>query len=385
MCFGSKGGTLTRYVKLLSMGGLLCAAAIVFSACPKENNYAPFRVIPAANFNGMLAMQMIPGEVPYVAIATQDGLIYRANLLNPNEQPTHLLDLRDRIISNHGDEEGLLGLAFAPDFGTSRRFYVNYTAGSPRRNVIARYVASGPISSGSGQVILQINQPYANHNGGAIEFGPDGMLYITSGDGGDGGDPHGNGQNVNTLLGKILRIDVSGPGGYRIPADNPFARGGGAAEIWAWGFRNPWRMSFDKETGQLWAGDVGQRRWEEIDRVFPGANYGWNTLEGDECYNRPSCNRNGLVPPRIVYPHDLGCSVTGGYVYRGNEWPELKGWYVYGDFCSGRVWALNANADTGGAVQLMDTDLAISSFAQDWNGELYLVTFNNAIYKLVRR
>jgi glucose/arabinose dehydrogenase len=370
-------------VKLLAMSALLAVAALVFTACPRENNYYPFRVIPLADFDRMVGMHAIPGEGSYVAIPTQRGVIYQANLLNPSERPTILLDLRDRVVQNGGEEEGLLGLAFAPDYATSRRFYVNYSAHNPRRNVIARYVAGG--NSASGQVLLQIPQPYSNHNGGSLEFGPDGLLYIAVGDGGDGGDPHGNGQNVNTLLGKILRIDVSGNAGYTIPRDNPFAFGGGAQEIYAWGFRNPWRISFDRETGQLWAGDVGQRRWEEVNRVVRGGNYGWNRLEGHECFERATCDRNGVIPPRMVYGHDLGCSITGGYVYRGNEWPELRGWYVYGDFCSGRVWAINAAADAGDPVLLMDTDLAVSSFGQDWNGELYLVTFNNAIYKLVRK
>lgn len=377
------GGNLTRYAKLVSMAIVLGAAALLSAACPKENGYYPFRVLPLVDFDRMVGMFAIPGEGPYVAVPTQDGVIYRANLLNPSERPTVLLDLRDRVVQNGGEEEGLLGLAFAPDYATSRRFYVNYSAPNPRRNVIARYVTGG--NSASGQVLMQIPQPYANHNGGSLEFGPDGFLYIAVGDGGDAGDPHGNGQNVNTLLGKILRIDVSGPAGYAIPPDNPFAFGGGAQEVYAWGFRNPWRMSFDRANGQLWAGDVGQRRWEEVDRIIRGGNYGWNTLEGNECFERSTCNRAGLIPPRAVYGHDLGCAVTGGYVYRGNEWPELRGWYVYGDFCRGRVWAVNSATDSGDPVQLMDTDLAISSFGQDWNGELYLVTFNNAIYKLVRK
>jgi glucose/arabinose dehydrogenase len=228
--------------------------------------------------------------------------------------------------------------------------------------------------------MLEVAQPFANHNGGALEFGPDGMLYVALGDGGSGGDPQGNGQNTNALLGKILRIDVSGDA-YRVPPDNPFAGGGGRGEIWAYGFRNPWRITFDRETGELWAGDVGQNTWEEVDRVVRGGNYGWNVLEGNECFRAPTCDRDGKISPRAVYPTADGCAVTGGYVYRGTSMPDLRGWYVYADYCSGVVWALNP-ADDSPPVELASTGQTIPSFAEAPDGELYFLSFGRAVYRL---
>ncbi len=238
-------------------------------------------------------------------------------------------------------------------------------------------------------VILEVEQPYANHNGGQLAFGSDGYLYIGLGDGGAAGDPLGNGQNTSTLLGSILRIDVfqamfDHP--YTIPPDNPFyADGGGRGEIWAYGLRNPWRFSFDRDTGELWAGDVGQNRWEEIDLIERGANYGWNVLEGNHCFStRDGCERKGTVPPVWEYSLDgEPCSVIGGYVYRGSAIPWLNGAYVYGDFCSGKVFGLRyAHGDLMEHKQLLDTGLRIMSFAQDNNGDLYLLSQQSGIYRL---
>ncbi|MBI5288005.1 MAG: PQQ-dependent sugar dehydrogenase [Chloroflexi bacterium] len=239
----------------------------------------------------------------------------------------------------------------------------------------------------SEQILIAQADPYSNHNGGGLEFGPDGYLYLGIGDGGSGGDPHDNGQNTGTLLGKVLRIDVSGET-YASPPDNPFARGGGRPEIFAYGFRNPWRITFDRETGDLWAGDVGQGDREEIDLVTLGGNYGWSIVEGDRCFKpRNGCDTTGLTPPRIVYEThaDGRCAVTGGYVYRGDAMPELRGWYVYGDYCSGTVWALNSEDPAAQPIRLSETGKSIPSFAEDAAGELYLVTFNNEIAKLVHR
>jgi len=370
--------------RLILFLAVLAGSALLFAACPRPNGYRAAPVFPNVSYDGMLGLHPIPGEPDYAAVVTQGGVVYRVNLANPNEAAAVFLDLRGSMIDDPATEEGLLGLAFAPDYATSRRFYVYYTAGSPRRSVVARYTAGAVADPASERRILEIPQPYDNHNGGAMVFGPDGMLYIASGDGGSGGDPQGNGQNTNTLLGKILRIDVRGDG-YTIPADNPFAQGGGRGEVWAYGLRNPWRITFDTLTGELWTADVGQNAWEEVDRIVRGGNYGWNILEGFECYRAASCSADGTLLPRAVYSHEFGCSVTGGYVYRGNAMPELQGWYVYGDFCSGNVWAVNAATNEGAAIPLADTGLAISSFAVLGDGELYLLTFNNAMYRLERR
>lgn len=327
-------------------------------------------------------------------ITEQPGrILVLANL--DGSTPEVFLDIRDRVRAV-GFEEGLLGFALAPDFAQSGHFYVYYSASDPRRSVVSRF-SVGPAANfadaASEVVILEVEQPFANHNGGQIVFGADGFLYIALGDGGDGTDPRGNGQNLNTLLGKILRIDVEAAGQnetYSIPADNPFA-GQGAndirEEIWAYGLRNPWRFSFDRETGELWVGDVGHRRREEIDLVLPGANLGWNILEGSLCLSTPGCDRSGLTPPVLDYERAGGnCSVTGGFVYRGEMIPSLNGAYVYGDFCSGRVWALRFD---GGAVTenklIATVDGSVSSFAVDSDGEIYVLTYDQAgaIFKLV--
>ena len=299
-----------------------------------------------------------------------------------------LLDLRDQA-SSRGSEEGLLGLALPPD--DAPYLYVYYSASNPRRSVVSRFDFS-PVnrqaSIDSELIILEVPQPYSNHNGGQIAFGPDGYLYIGLGDGGSAGDPEGNGQDTSTLLGSILRIDVSGATAerpYAIPPDNPFADGGGRPEIWAYGLRNPWRFSFDRETGELWAGDVGQNQWEEIDLIEKGGNYGWNVLEGNHCF-RPSdnCDREGRVPPVWEYSLDgRPCSVIGGYVYRGQSISWLVGAYVYGDFCSGKVFGLRyADGQVVEHKELADTGLRIMSFAEDNAGELYLLSQEEGIYRL---
>ena len=238
-------------------------------------------------------------------------------------------------------------------------------------------------------VIMEVAQPYSNHNGGQLAFGPDGYLYLGPGDGGSGGDPSGNGQNLGTLLGKILRIDVRGVrNGYRIPPDNPFVGVQGARpEVWAYGMRNPWRFSFDSATGRLWAADVGQNAWEEVNRVERGGNYGWNVMEGRHCYKPSSgCDRSELILPLAEYSHNDGCSVTGGFVYRGQRLASLQGAYLYADYCSGKIWALRPQSD--GSVsneEILDTNLQIASFAQDLAGEVYILSHNQGIYRFVRQ
>jgi glucose/arabinose dehydrogenase len=288
------------------------------------------------------------------------------------------------VVNPAGGEQGLLGLAFPPGFSAKGHFYVHYTN---RLNVgdtvIARYrITADPDLADplSGQQILTATQPFANHNGGQLSFGPDGFLYIALGDGGSGGDPLGSGQSLATLLGKILRIDTeSGVVPYGIPAGNP-SLGGQVSEIWAYGLRNPWRFSFDRNTGDLYIGDVGQGLFEEVDfQPFSssgGENYGWNIMEGLHCFNAVTCVQTGLTPPVQEYPHaDGDCSVTGGYVYRGASSPELRGVYLYADFCTGRIWGLRNIAGTWVNRLLLDTLLNISTFGEDEAGELYLADF----------
>ncbi|HYP23317.1 MAG TPA: PQQ-dependent sugar dehydrogenase, partial [Actinomycetota bacterium] len=309
---------------------------------------------------------------------------------------TPFLDVSDR--TEGGGEQGLLGLAFHPDYETNRRFFVNYTDLNGD-TVIAEYrrARRNPARAlrGSERVLLRVDQPFSNHNGGALAFGPDGMLYIALGDGGSAGDPQNNGQRKDTLLGKILRIDVSSRATeYEIPDDNPFtgdptARG----EIWDYGLRNPWRMSFDRDTGALWIADVGQGEWEEVNREPAGSgglNYGWRVKEGRDCYPAgEECEIVGgaledMTDPLAVYSHDEGCSVTGGFVYRGRAFAELTGNYFFGDFCSGRIWAVAAGGpDRQRPVELLDTDLSISSFGEDDRGELYVTDLaGGGLYRL---
>ncbi|MGB2694291.1 MAG: PQQ-dependent sugar dehydrogenase [Dehalococcoidia bacterium] len=353
------------------------------SGRPTAGGYRLANPIPRVTFGEMLGFGPVPGTRQQAVVLTQGGVIWRI-WLDGGNAPQRFGDLRGRIIANRATEEGLLGLAFSPNYLSNKRVYVYYTAGNPRRSVIARFrVSNGRMLMSSARVILQVRQPYPNHNGGQLAFGPSGLLHIALGDGGSAGDPQNRAQNLGTLLGKILRIDVSGDG-YRVPGSNPFVgRAGARGEILAFGLRNPWRFSFDRATGQLWAGDVGQNAWEEVDRIRSGGNYGWSIREGFACYNGP-CNRTGLRAPRTVYSHSQGCSITGGFVYRGAALPELRGWYVYGDFCSGRIWAVNTQG-SGDPVLLANTGRPISSWGQLRNGELVAVTFANRIYRLQRR
>jgi glucose/arabinose dehydrogenase len=299
------------------------------------------------------------------------------------------LDIRDRVNSS-GNEEGLLGLALAPDFDRTGIFFVDYTRDGPRRTVISSFTSTGGTADPRSEaVILEVGQPFSNHNGGQIAFGPDGYLYIGMGDGGSGGDPQGNGQNRDTLLGDLLRIDVRDRSRYTVPADNPFVGRDGRPEIWASGLRNPWRFSFDTESGALWLGDVGQSSWEEIDLITKGGNYGWNVMEGTHCFRPASCGAAGLIPPVTEYPIGSSgdCSVTGGFVYRGAEIPELRGAYVYGDYCSGRIKALrlqSGRVTTQGDIARAAFN--ISSFAQDRNGEVYVLEHagQGGIYRIRR-
>ena len=303
------------------------------------------------------------------------------------------LDISGRIAS--GGERGLLGLAFHPDYKANGRFFVDYT-NTDGNSVISEFMrsADGTVDPATERVLIEVDQPYPNHNGGMLAFGPDGYLYIGLGDGGSAGDPQGNGQNLTTELGKILRIDVDAVDPYGIPATNPFQPGnaqGARPEIWDWGVRNPWRFSFDRASGALYIGDVGQDQTEEID-VEPaglgGRNYGWNIMEGDHCYSATKCNQTGLTAPVATYSHALGCSVSGGYVYRGARFAaRLSGRYFYADYCSGTVWTVDAGAALAGQpvtpTVFGTTGFGVPSFGEDEAGELYIVDGAGAIYSVI--
>ena len=349
---------------------------------------------PGIELDRMVLLTYADDESGRLFVVLQPGRIVVFENDPGVESAQTFLDIRERV-NDAGNEEGLLGLAFDPAFAENGHFYVYYTASRPRRSVVSRFSLSAGDANradpDSELVFLEVEQPYRNHNGGHLAFGPDGMLYVGLGDGGSSGDPRGNGQDTSTLLGSILRIDVSALdelGSYAAPPDNPFAGGEEAArgEIWAYGLRNPWRFSFDRVTGDLWAADVGQNLYEEVNVVRPGLNYGWNVMEGSHCYRREGCDTRGLELPVVEYGRDGGCSVTGGYVYRGRRLPSLYGAYLYGDFCSGKIWALRHD---GAAVTeqmlIADTGLSISSFGEDASGEVYVLTFEGAVYRLGAR
>lgn len=306
---------------------------------------------------------------------------------------TPFLDISSLVTS--GGEQGLLGVAFNPQYAVNGFFYVHYTD-TNGTTVIARYRVSADANRAdpsSAQVLLTISQPFGNHNGGQLHFGPDSYLYIAVGDGGSGGDPFNNAQNLATLLGKILRIDVNGAMPYTVPPDNPFIGDLTAQpEIWSLGLRNPWRFSFDQVTGDMFVADVGQNEREEVSfQPFDstgGENYGWRLMEGTQCFNPATdCNDGTLTLPILEYSHSTGCSVTGGYRYRGVQYPGLEGVYFYADFCTGRVWgAQNDGSDTWTSDELLDTNLLISTFGEDEDGEIYIAHYaspNGAVYKVV--
>ena len=348
------------------------------------------RVFSDLSFQEMTNLVQPDDASGLIFITEQRGVIYTFSA-NNSQQADILLDITDRV-NRGGAEEGLLGLAFDPDYQENGYFYVYYSAADPSRSVLSRFSIdeedTDVADPESEVIIMEVAQPYANHNAGQLAFGPDGYFYIGLGDGGGSGDPLGNAQNLSTVLGSILRIDVSGlsaPGDYEIPADNSFVGTEDAREeIWAFGLRNPWRFSFDLETGLLWAADVGQNLWEEIDIITKGANYGWNIMEGSHFYSPSTgCNQSGLTLPIFEYDHSQGCSVTGGYVYRGDQIPSLQGYYIYGDYCSGNIWAL---AYDGSAVTenilLVDSGLSITSFGEDLTGGLYILDRQGGIYTL---
>ena len=307
--------------------------------------------------------------------------------------PEPFLDISAKV--SRGSEQGLLGLAFHPAHAANGRFFVNYTDADGNTRISAWQVSADAdrADAASEEILLTVEQPFSNHNGGGLAFGPDGYLYIGMGDGGSGGDPLGNGRDPGDLLGSLLRIDVNGASGYAIPADNPFVGTTGArGELWDLGLRNPWRFSFDRTTGDLYIADVGQAEREEID-VAPraegggrGLDYGWNVMEGSLCYGGGSCDRTGLVLPVAEYPHDQGCSVTGGYVYRGTAVPAIQGQYFYADYCQG--WVRSFRFRDGAASDPREWPALapggpVASFGEDANGELYVLDAGGSVYRIV--
>lgn len=371
---------------------------ILFISCSDDENIGPspipdetvnlINAFPNLNFSRPLDLQSPLDNTNRLFVVEQGGTIKVFDNEASTENSSTFLDIENRIASS--GELGLLGLSFHPNYATNGFFYVTYTPSNDLA-VISRFKVSttnpNMADASSETVLLRIPQPFGNHNGGQLAFGPDGYLYIASGDGGGAGDPNGYAQNLNNQLGKILRIDVDVLANgleYSIPADNPFVETEGAREeIFAYGLRNPWRFSFDVQTGRIWAGDVGQGELEEIDIIENGGNYGWNILEGTSCYNAQDCDTVGTIAPVFEYNHTANDkSVTGGHVYRGSLVPSLEGFYIYGDFISGRIWALSTNL--GGNLNnqlLLETGLNISSFGTDANNELFVCSFDGNIYR----
>lgn len=383
---------------LLSLASLLAAVVAACGDDPTPPTPSSGACIPPPRPGGA-SVTLIPalGDVRFTApvelVQGPGGRFYvveQAGIVkivpSGGGEPTVAFDISGRITA--GGEAGLLGLAFDPKFSNNGFVYVYFTEnvaekqGIVFQDILARFTSNdggATFDPTTQKTLLQIDDPYGNHNGGHIAFGPDGMLYVGLGDGGSGGDPLGNGQNKDVLLGKLLRIDPNGGDPYGIPASNPFAKGGGRPEIYAYGFRNPWKFSFDKVTGDLWLADVGQSKYEEVNRVGLGGNYGWNVREGKHCFLAPGCTTDGLIDPVAEYPRSDGVSVTGGYVYRGTKIAALAGKFVYGDFGSGNIWALDAGQTSG--TLLTPSSLKISSFGQGADGEIYVVDYASGSVK----
>jgi glucose/arabinose dehydrogenase len=380
---------------------LIFGASIAYmSACTGNDSSSTVTEIPqisllkiAGGFTGPVHVTHAGDGSGRLFVVEKQGVI--RIIRNGVVLDTPFLDISG-IVKSVGGEQGLFSAAFSPDFAVNGRFYVDYTGfgGTIGDTVVARYRSSADQDSAdpaSAEQLLTVSQPFENHNGGQLAFGPDGYLYIGKGDGGSGGDPLGNAQAPGTLLGKMLRIDVeSGAIPYAIPEDNPFVNEPGfLPEIWALGLRNPWRFSFDRELGDLYIADVGQDSFEEVNvqsRVSPGGeNYGWNIMEGLHCFLAADCDQAGLALPAAVYSHGAGeCSITGGFVYRGQEFSGLQGVYLYGDLCSGKIWGLRSVGDAWENKLVLDSELTISTFGEDEEGNLFVADFTAGdIYKII--
>ncbi len=383
-----KNAYIILLIFILSIFAVVFAISLTNNSSKINSTYdvSLENAFPKLTFNQPVDLQSDGFNDSLIYIIEQPGII-RSFVNDPATTfSTVVLDISSTVLS--GGESGFLGLAFHPDFKNNGLLFVDYTAQSDGRTVIAQYrLKDGVVEIDSEKKILEVSQPYSNHNAGQILFGLDGYLYITLGDGGSGGDPNGNGQNLATFLGSILRIDVdhtSAGKNYSIPSDNPFVNNtsGYKVEIFAYGLRNPWRISQDPVTGTIWAGDVGQNKYEEVDIIEKGKNYGWNTMEGFSCYNPSThCNKTGLEEPIFDYGRGDGYAVTGGYVYRGNI-SSLYGNYIFGDYGSGKIWLIDSNLNT---VHLFDSGLVLSSFGTDFSNELYAFDYSHGtIYKFTQ-
>lgn len=383
-------GSIAVRQKWLLVAALLTAAA-GWGSCAAQ---VPADVELQPVFRGLtqpLQIAVAPGDFRAVYVVEKIGRVWA--FIDGRRSDLPLLDISESV--SRGFEQGLLGIAFHPDYQQNGRLFINYTdtRGDTRIEAYTVEPASRRADPASRRTILHIPQPAGNHNGGMLAFGPDGYLYIGSGDGGRFFDPSGNGQNLGTLLGKILRIDVDAGEPYAVPPDNPFVGDGGALpEIWAYGLRNPWRFSFDRATGDLYIADVGERSWEEVN-VQPagsagGENYGWSLAEGFACLESTSvCEAAPITPPIATYSHGSGrCSIAGGYVYRGSAIPGLVGRYVFGDYCTGTIWSVPAGTDGEGKTPepLLESGGRISGFGEDHGGEIYVAVIDRGVvYKIV--
>ncbi|MBL1214711.1 MAG: T9SS type A sorting domain-containing protein [Ignavibacteriae bacterium] len=369
---------------------LLIISSIVLASCSDVKSQLQIvEAFPNLNFSSPVDIQNAGDGSNRIFVVEQSGIIKVFDNDPEVTSTTEFLDIKNRVSS--GGEMGLLGLAFHPQFPDSPYFYVDYTAGNPRRTVISKFSLSSANAGdpNSEEILLEVPQPYSNHNAGQIVFGPDNFLYISMGDGGSGGDPQNNGQNRATLLGNILRIDIDKKDDgldYSIPEGNPFYQNneGIAEEIFAYGLRNVWRFSFDSMTNELWAADVGQNKWEEINIIESGKNYGWRITEGNHCYNPATgCDFTGIELPVWEYDHSDsgGYSITGGYVYHGADANELTDKYVYADYITGNIWALSKVGDDFENELLFNTSYNVSTFGVDEQNELYFASYNGKIYK----
>lgn len=401
-------GSLTTLVGVLGLFGFVGG----FTGCSNDSKVTQTQVSPVSScvagarpaidtrialkplvsnlsFSAPVLFLQQPGNSSLDYVVEQGGVIKVFDASAEVPQADTFVDLSSRVNAEPA-EGGLLGMAFHPHFAENHLVFLSFTDSGPNglRSVVAKYSATEDgrsLNPDSEQIVLTIDQPYGNHNGGNIVFGPDGFLYLGYGDGGAAGDPQNRAQNLDTLLGKMLRIDVDSASPYGIPPDNPFANGGGRGELFAWGLRNPWRFSFDRETGELWVGDVGQDHIEEVDLVKKGGNYGWNVKEADECFSTTPCT-GPYIDPIVQYDHSQGVSITGGYVYRGKSIDALLGSYLYADFKTGLLWRIIHDPSSGDALPelLLETGLSISSFGETNEGEIVVLDYySGRLFQLV--